>query len=162
MSVYRGRCACCGAGKKSAKLKSYPRAFPVPPDFAGKLSFQSAVNCRICKDCQTKFYKSPVKARQIGPAGSPAVRQVTPRKRAAPSPEPIALDRALANRSRSAKGLLRMLWQSFRIRTTGRQVIFWQFLCSCAARKRLMSHLDGRVFVEGHLTFERLLLRLSR
>jgi len=104
MSVYKGRCACCGAGKNSSKLKSYPRGFPIPPGFAGSLGFESAVNCRICKDCQTKFYKSPVKVRQIGPAGSPAIRQVTPRKRAGPSPEPIALDRALASRSRSAKG----------------------------------------------------------
>jgi hypothetical protein len=104
MSLYQGRCACCGAGKNSNKLKAYPRAFPIPPGFAGSLGFESSVNCRICKDCQTKFYKSPVKARKIGPTGSPAIRQVTPRKRAGPSPEPIALDRALASRSRSAKG----------------------------------------------------------
>jgi rRNA maturation protein Rpf1 len=104
MSVYKGRCACCGAGKKHKRMQEYPRAYPIPPGFAGSLPHQSGVNNRLCKQCHKNHFVAPVEARQIGPVGSPAVRVVTPRKRAAPSPEPIALDRALANRSRSAKG----------------------------------------------------------
>lgn len=103
MSMYRGRCACCGAGKNSVKLKTCPRGFPIPPDFAGELTYRSEANDRICRDCQAKFYKSPVRARQLGPSGSPAVRIVTPRKRAVPAPQPIALDVALASRSLSVR-----------------------------------------------------------
>jgi hypothetical protein len=48
MKAYRGRCAKCGAGKKSTNMLARPSGLPIPDDVSEVLPFVSQTNCRLC------------------------------------------------------------------------------------------------------------------
>ncbi len=92
MLKYRGKCASCGSGRDSKKMKEYPKGYPIPENFSGELSYQNEKNCRLCRFCYRKGVQSSsqmlktssiagnVKSRKVGKS-SPAVREIKTRNR---------------------------------------------------------------------------------
>jgi hypothetical protein len=94
MKAYRGRCAKCGAGKKSTNMLARPSGLPIPDDVSEVLPFVSQTNCRLCFAC----YKTLTGSRGLSVAtpqtleptrvlsstvqkSTPPVRLYPPRKR---------------------------------------------------------------------------------
>jgi len=99
MVVYKGICACCGAGKNSKRMNAYPAGYPIPDDFSFPVPNQSAKNNRICKDCSVRHFKSKNSNASMPKKRSAAIREITPRKKRANH----NLEVALANRSQSVQ-----------------------------------------------------------
>ena len=105
MLVYKGKCASCGCGRKSKKMKARPAACPIPDNFRLGLAHHSDENFRICKDCSREH------SRQVESATPKPLQPYTPgrviagRRRASASPS-LDIDRALPNRSQATRDLV--------------------------------------------------------
>lgn len=53
---YKGRCASCGSGQNSERMRRYSAGYLVPENFSLPLEHRSPRNCRICKYCYDKHF----------------------------------------------------------------------------------------------------------